>query len=285
MSTSSVQMWRDLTLLCLSLGQWRSWSCSRTGHAQFLIFPLSAAEWFPKVWSKAPACNSNSLCLLVLHMHRTCQTAREGGKHAAHETHEACRHSLIPCNFVVLEKKRDYLRSPLRSRIGMVEIKQICSALEISTSLQGPGGASCKSWFLPQLFQGGMDPVLLPQTTFISPFVAQNMPQLWGSTVYLFLLLPCTNNPLPLKSLTVIEIHHSSCWKTKGTQHETTHVSILVLLDTDTKMQLLRAKLLRLHFQIRASQQSSLCMFKAVVATLTCGFDYASGSSGCHLLK
>lgn len=50
-------------------------------------------------------------------------------------------------------------------------------------------------------------------------------------------------------------------------------------------MQLLRAKVLRPHFQIKASQQSSLCMFKAVVPTLTCGFDYASGSSSCHLLK
>lgn len=62
-------------------------------------------------------------------------------------------------------------------------------------------------------------------------------------------------------------------------------VSILVLLDTDTKTQLLRAKVLRPHFQVRASQQSSLCMFKAVVPTLKCGFDYVSGSSGCHLLK
>lgn len=37
-------------------------------------------------------------------------------------------------------------------------------------------------------------------------------------------------------------------------------------------------------FQIRASQQS-LFMFKAVIPTLKCGFDYASGRSGCHLLK
>lgn len=167
----------------------------------------------------------------------------------------------------------------------MVDIWQICSALAISTSLQGPVGVSWKSWLLPQVCQGGMDPVFLPQTICISSFVPKNMPQLWGSTVYLFLLLLSTNNPLQFKLLTVIEIHNSSCWKTKGTQHETTHVSILVLLHTDTKMQLLRAKVLRLYFQIRASQQSSLCMFKAVVPTLTCGFDYASGSSGCHLVK
>lgn len=62
-------------------------------------------------------------------------------------------------------------------------------------------------------------------------------------------------------------------------------MSILVLLDTNTKMQLLRAKVLRPHFQVRASQQSSLCMFKAVVPTLMRGFDYVGGSSGCHLLK
>lgn len=252
-------------------------------HVWFSHGQLSGSA-HTKIWSKAPAFNSNSTCFLVLHMHKICQTAREGGRHAAHETHEACRHRLIPLNFVMLEKK-DYLKSTLRSSTGMVDIRQICSALEISRSLQAPVGASCKSWFLPQLCQGGMDPVFLPQTTFISSFVPQNMPQLWGSTVYLFLLLPCTNNSLQLKSLTAIEIHHSSCWKTKGTQHETAHVSILVLPHTDTKMQLLRAKVLRPHFQIRASQQSSLCMFKAVVPTLTCGFDYASGSSGYHLLK
>lgn len=83
----------------------------------------------------------------------------------------------------------------------------------------------------------------------------------------------------------VTEIHHSTRWKTKGTQHEATHVSILVLLDTDTKMQFLRGKVLRPHFQIKASQQSILCMFKAVVPTLMRGFDYVSGNSGCHLLK
>lgn len=63
--------------------------------------------------------------------------------------------------------------------------------------------------------------------------------------VYPFLLLSCANSPLQLKSLMVIEIHNSICWKTKGTQHEATHVSILVLLDTDTKMQSLRGHIFK----------------------------------------
>lgn len=100
----------------------RSCSVSDFPHGQL------SGSTHPKVWSKAPACNSNSTSLLVLYMHRTCLTAREGGKQAAHETHEARRHRLIPCNFVVLEKKWDYLRFPLRSSIGMVDIRQTCSA-------------------------------------------------------------------------------------------------------------------------------------------------------------
>lgn len=36
---------------------------------------------------------------------------------------------------------------------------------------------------------------------------------------------------------------------------------------------------------MRSSQQSILCLFTEVVPTLKRGFDYVSGSSGCHLLK
>lgn len=66
----------------------------------WLIFPW-AAEWFytSKGLATGTAFNSNSTCCLGLHMH--CWTAREGGKQAAHETHEAWSHRLIPCNIFV----------------------------------------------------------------------------------------------------------------------------------------------------------------------------------------
>lgn len=223
----------------------------------------------PKVWSKAPACNSNSTSLLVLHMHRTCLTAREGGKQAAHKTHEARRQRLIPCNFVMLEKKWDYLRFPLRSSIGMVDIRQTCSAHADSFH------SFVRVGWIQFLFLRQLSLAHLSHRTCHNSEVAQYIS-----------FFSC-----PVQRI----LYNSSCLQLlkyiiplAGKQRELSMrqlVSILVLLDTDTKTQLLRAKVLRPHFQVRASQQSSLCMFKAVVPTLKCGFDYVSGSSGCHLLK
>lgn len=154
----------------------------------------------PKVWPQA----LHSIATAPAALGSTC-TAGLLGREANRQPMKPMKHGATDWSHATFLLAKVYLRSPLRSSIGMVDIRQICSALEIFTSLQGPVGASCKSWFLPQLCQGGMDPVFFPQTTFISPFVPQNMPQLWGSTVYLFLLLPCTNNPLQVKSLQLLK--------------------------------------------------------------------------------
>lgn len=66
-STSSVQLWQDFTLLCLSLGQWRNWNHSRPG----LIFPWAVELFYTSKGLVKGTCT----CRLVLHMHRTCRAA------------------------------------------------------------------------------------------------------------------------------------------------------------------------------------------------------------------